>query len=258
MARMRPFHIPDEITPTWFKAMVLQLDPGEDDAEQQIRMELERKFGRELANAFDEQLQALLPDNATDEQVRTAIYQVEATSGPVREVLRRHLTQSSSLGVSMAFDQLNTIGMAFDWTLAHTQAARWASQYSYELVRGINSTTQARLQTAVNDWFRERTTIGDLQQELAPLFGKKRAGMIATTETTRAAYEGSVQGYRESGVVNEVEWVSVNDERVCLICGDGPDGLNGKRAPLGGSFPGGYTAPAHVNCRCFVRPVVEN
>jgi SPP1 gp7 family putative phage head morphogenesis protein len=255
---MRPFrlHIPDSITPDAYKAMVLQLAPDEgddSDAEQQIRMEIERKFGRELADAFDEQLQTLLPDNATDAQVRAAANQVTATSGPVREVLRRHLTQSSSLGVSMAFDQMNTIGMAFDWSLPHVQAAQWASQYSYQLVQGINTTTQARLQQAVDDWFKERTTIGDLQQELAPIFGGKRAQLIAQTETTRAAYEGSKQGYQESGVVSQVEWVTVNDERVCPQCGP----LDGTRAALGGTFDGGGTPPLHPGCRCFVRPVVE-
>jgi SPP1 gp7 family putative phage head morphogenesis protein len=242
------------ITHDAYKAMVLQLDPsGEDDAEQQIRMELERKFGRDLGRALDDQLQQLIPDNATDEQVRAAVHQVTATSDGVRAVLRQALEQSSSLGVSVALDTLEQIGMGFDWTLAHNRAAKWASNYTYELVQGINTTTQTRLQTAVDDWFREPTTIRDLQRELEPTFGKRRAKLIAQTETTRAAAQGSIEGYAESGVVAEMEWVTVNDERVCPTCGP----LNGKRAPLRGSFAGGYTAPAHPGCRCFVRPVVE-
>jgi len=259
---MPPFNLAiadGAITHDAYKAMVLQLsaDDGDNsDAEQQIRMELERKFGRDLGRAFDDQLQQLIPDNATDEQIRAAVHQVTATSDGVRAVLRQSLEQSSSLGVSVALDTLEQIGMGFDWTLAHNRAAKWASNYTYELVQGINATSQTRLQTAVDDWFREPTTIRDLQRELEPTFGKRRARTIAATETTRAAYQGSVEGYRESGVVAEMEWVSVNDERVCVICGDGPTGLNGKRAPLGGTFPGGYTAPAHVNCRCFVRPII--
>jgi SPP1 gp7 family putative phage head morphogenesis protein len=245
------------ITHEAYKAMVLQLDDGSDDAEQQIRMELERKFGRELGRAFDDQLQQLIPDNATEEQVRAAVHQVTATSDGVRAVLRQSLEQSSSLGVSVALDTLEQIGMGFDWTLAHSKAAKWASTYTYELIQGINTTTQARLQTAVDDWFREPTTIRDLQRELEPTFGKRRAKLIAQTETTRAAHEGSAAGYEESGVVAEMEWVAVNDEKVCPICGNDPNGLNGKRAPLRGTFPGGYKPPAHPGCRCFVRPVVE-
>jgi len=254
---MPPFNlaIPDgAITHDAYKAMVLQLAPdGEDDAEQQIRMELERKFGRDLGRALDDQLQQLIPDNATDEQVRAAVHQVTATSDGVRAVLRQSLEQSSSLGVSVALDTLEQIGMGFDWTLAHEKAARFASQYSYELVQGINTTSTARLQTAINDWFREPTTIGDLQKELEPTFGKRRAKTIAQTETTRASFRGSVIGYEQSGVVSEMEFVTVNDELVCPQCGP----LNGKRAPLQGTFPGGYTIPVHINCRCFARPVIS-
>jgi SPP1 gp7 family putative phage head morphogenesis protein len=241
------------ITHDAYKAMVLQLDPGTDDAEQQIRAQLERKLERDLVGAFDDQLGALLPDDASDDVIRSAPYRVNETSEPVREVLRRNLEQSSSLGVSVAFDTLEQIGMGFAWDLAHSRAADWASRYSYDLVRGINSTTQARLQTAVNDWFNERTTLPDLVKELEPTFGRKRAKTISITETTRAAAQGAIESYEVSGVVSEWEWVTVNDERVCPTCAP----LNGKRAPLRGTFPGGYNIPAHVNCRCFGRPVVE-
>lgn len=245
------------ITHDIFKALVLQLDPeggDESDAEQRVRMELEARFARGLARAFGEQLDTLLPDGAGDEVIRAAASQVAATSEPVREVLRRELERSASLGVTVALDTLEQVGLGFDWTLANTDAARWASQYSYQLVGGINATSQARLQQAVDDWFQERTTLPDLVRELQPTFGRRRAQLIAQTETTRAAAEGSVLGFAQSGVVSEAEWVTMVDERVCPTCG----GLHGKRAPLRGTFEGGLSyPPAHPGCRCFVRPVVD-
>lgn len=241
------------ITPDAYKAMLLQLDPDDDEAEQRIRDEIERRMARELNAAFGEQLDDLLPDGADDAAIRDAINRVSATSEPVREVLRRNLAQSSSLGVTVALDTLGAIGYGFDWTLAHTDAAQWASQYSYELVRGINQTTANRLQVAVNDWFQERTTLPDLVRELQPTFGRRRAQLIAQTETTRAAREGSVRGFEQSGVVQGVEWATVRDERVCPVCGP----LNGQRADLRGMFAGGQAQPpAHPGCRCFVRPVI--
>src|SRR5262245_48361647 len=145
---MRPFliHIPEQITPAWFKAMTLQLDPGDDEAEQRIRQQVEKRFERELAAALDEQLNTLLPANASDDIVRAAPSQVAATSEPVREVLRRNLESGTSLGVTVAVETLEQIGMSFDFNRAFTQAAKWASQYSYELIRGINDTTTQRMQ----------------------------------------------------------------------------------------------------------------
>lgn len=234
------------ITPEHYKALVLQLDPDDDEAERSIREALERKLERDLTTEFRAQLGELLPDGASDDVIRSAASRVADTSEPVREVLRRNLEQSSSLGVSVALDTLENIGLGFDWTLANTDAARWASQYSYELVRGINSTSAGRLQVAVEDWFKERTTVGDLIKELEPTFGKRRARTIAMTETTRAATEGSLAGWKAAGYGDERPsrtapahpkcrcwitlrinndnsaeyiWKTARDERVCPICG---------------------------------------
>lgn len=234
------------ITHSVYKQLILQLDPDDDEAERTVREALERKLERDLTTEFQAQLTTLLPDDASDDVIRSAASRVEATSEPVREVLRRNLEQSASLGVSIALDTLDNIGFGFDWTLANTDAARWASQYSYELVRGINSTSAARLQVAVEDWFKERTTVGDLIDELTPTFGKRRARTIAMTETTRAATEGSLAGWKAAGYgegrpsrtapahpkcrcwitlrINndnsaEFIWKTARDERVCPICG---------------------------------------
>jgi SPP1 gp7 family putative phage head morphogenesis protein len=233
--------------------MVLQLDPGEDDAEQQIRMEVERQFSDELNSALRGQMNDLLPPTASDDLVRQAPGRVEETSGPVRDVLRRHLLRGADLGVSVSFDQMQTIGMAFDWTLAHTHAGQWASRYSYDLIGGMNQTTRTQLQTAINEWFTNPDSLGMLRRQLEPTFGARRAQLVAQTETTRAAAEGSIAGYEQSGVVAEMEWQTVLDEKRCPICRD----LHGERAPLRGTFPGGYSAPAHPGCRCFVRPVIQ-
>jgi SPP1 gp7 family putative phage head morphogenesis protein len=252
---MRPFLIPEQITPAWYKAMVLQLSPEDDAAEQQIRAQLEKRFERELYGAFTDQLDTLLPENASDDTVRAAPAQVAATSAGVREVLRRNLESGVELGVTVAHETMTRIGVSFDFALAHTKAARWASQYSYELVGGINDTTTQRMQQAVSDWFREEsTTVRDLSKELAPTFGRKRAKLIAITETSRAAAQGSIAGYSESGIVQQIEWLTANDERRCPIC----KGLHGERTTLQGTFAGGYgPPPAHPSCRCTVLPVVE-
>jgi hypothetical protein len=188
-----------------------------------------------------------LPECSSDDTIRAAPHQVTAAGEPVREVLRRNLEQGSSLGVSVAFDTLEQIGMAFDFNMAHARASRWASAYSYELVRDINATTTARLQVAVQDWFNERTTLPDLVKEIEPLFGRKRAKLISQTETTRSAAMGAIEGYREAGIADQQPtetppahpgcrcwltirinddnsadyiWLTANDgERVCRVCG---------------------------------------
>jgi SPP1 gp7 family putative phage head morphogenesis protein len=233
----------------------LQLDPDDDDAEEQIRRQLEKRFERDLSKAFGTQLDTLLPESASDDTVRNAPGQVSATSEPVREVLRRNLESGAELGVTVASETLEQVGMAFDFNMANVRASKWASQYSYELIRDMNDTTQQRMQQAVNDWFLERsTTVRDLAKELEATFGRKRAQLIAITETSRAAAQGSITGYEQSGIVQEMEWLAAKGERTCPVC----NGLHGERTTLRGQFPGGYgPPPAHPRCRCTILPVVE-
>jgi hypothetical protein len=144
-----------------------------------------------------------------------------------------------------------------DWSAPNEAAANWASQYSYELVTGINSTSRNRLQTAVDAYYREVQTIGELEAGLAQydaftsragrLFGPARVAVIATTEVTRAAVEGEreiVKELEQEGVRMRPIWLTSNDElsRKCPICGPRHDQ----------EITDGFYPPGHPGCRCWV------
>lgn len=81
-----------------------------------------------------------------------------------------------------------------------------------------------------------------------------RAQVIAQTESQRAASAGRAALWKEFVEVGAVDadtvvriWVTMEDERVCDICGP----LHEKEAKMGEPFPGGYDdPPAHPQCRC--------
>ena len=76
-----------------------------------------------------------------------------------------------------------------------------------------------------------------------------RAKAIARTETSLAGNAGRLEGYAQTGMKGEVEWVSHIDERTSEACRH----LDGARKPLGEKFNykdwEGYCPPQHVNCR---------
>lgn len=74
-----------------------------------------------------------------------------------------------------------------------------------------------------------------------------RMEMIARTEVLRAHNQGRIKFYGEVGV-RKLEWMTVQDERMCPICGD----LDGRVFDID-SFP---SQPAHPNCRCCALPIV--
>jgi SPP1 gp7 family putative phage head morphogenesis protein len=68
-----------------------------------------------------------------------------------------------------------------------------------------------------------------------------RMEVIARTEVLRAHNQGRIKFHDRVGV-RKLEWMTMEDERVCPICGP----LDGKVYDTG-RFP---TQPAHPNCRC--------
>ena len=248
------------------KAMVLQLDPGDDDAAERIIIELERRGETAILRAFREQWKNLLPPNAEDMNLDELMAYVNARlieQQPAVDAIARVLYDAAGAGVNVALDQLDRIGIGFDYTLVNTRAQTWAQQYAGELIRGINDTTQAAVRQAVERWYGNGEPLSALIDDLQPAFSKKRAKLIAQTETTRAAAEGTRLGFRESGVVTGMVWKTVNDgERVCPICKE----LDGKIVSLdSGRFYDELPAeirgklkrtfeipPSHPGCRCRI------
>lgn len=76
---------------------------------------------------------------------------------------------------------------------------------------------------------------------------RRRAETIARTETSRAVSEGNLVAYEESGVVDEVEWLTASG------CCDKCDAMNGQRVSLRVAHG---MQPLHPNCVCTWLPVV--
>ena len=242
-------------TPKSVKAMILQLDPDDPEAEQKIRMGLEGKSAKTLRQAFLEMYETLYPGAMTFEDDAARLAEMERlirTDSKVRDAIERMLVDSADLGVSVAVSQLEGVGYGMDWTMPNTQAREWAKQYAGTLVQGIDQTNLNTLREAAARWIGNGEPLQSLIDDLAPLFGRSRAEMIASTEITRAYHTANEIAWRESGVVGEKIWETVGDERTCPICG----ALHGETAPLGQPFRGSYDPPAHPRCRCFARPVL--
>ena len=123
-----------------------------------------------------------------------------------------------------------------------------------EQIKGILETTRTEIQQLIGRQSAEGWSVQRLADEIAKLAetsAPRRAVLIARTETATAYTRGSIAAWRESGVVDGVEWLTASDE-VCDIC----DPMNGKIAPLGEPFEDGLMIPAHPACRCALAPVV--
>jgi len=147
--------------------------------------------------------------------------------------------------------------VSIDWELVNTDAATWASQYSLSLVRDMQVSTLERMRAAINTFITDGQTIPDLTRVFRALINDpNRAKLIAQTESTRSFAEGNTQAWRAQGIEGR-RWFSVEDVRVCPVCGS----LAGQRAKLGRPFVSKFNnqeidnPPAHPGCRCYLQPV---
>lgn len=155
----------------------------------------------------------------------------------------RNLTVDNTMRLSAE------VGIAFDPSIVNTDALRWAREYTFDLINGLNDTTRRQLNEAISAFVQTPgLTIGDVESLIEPTFGAARAEMIAATETTRA-YSMATNRLRDLLDAEDVPtvrvWNTMNDELVCPICGplEGAPETSGKWPTLDGP-------PAHPNCRC--------
>lgn len=115
--------------------------------------------------------------------------------------------------------------------------------------------------------------LSDRIRGIQELSSDVRADRVAKTESFRIANYATREAWRQTGVVNTVQWYTAEDERVCPFCGP----MNGKTVAIDkGFFEEGETIegedadgnpvsmevsysdvqnpPLHPNCRCYIRP----
>ena len=166
--------------------------------------------------------------------------------------LREALYKSVSLGVDASLDMLGNVGVSFDYTMVLDEALDWARTYSYELVNGITDTGREVVRRAVVRNIEQGKHLDSLVRELMQVYGKPRAHTIASTEITRAFFEGQKASFKATGVIKTMEWRTCRDELVCPICRP----RHKTRTSVDGKFSN-LTPPGHPRCRCWVAPVVE-
>jgi SPP1 gp7 family putative phage head morphogenesis protein len=140
------------------------------------------------------------------------------------------------------------VGVA--WDLVNSSAVQWAREYSSALVQGLNETTRNRMAAVIAKWIEDGEALPVLAERLnAVVNDPLRALTIAQTESTRAFFEGNSKAWQAAGV-KRWRWNTARDERVCKVCGP----RDGKVYTFGLDQE---APPAHVRCRCWATPVLE-
>lgn len=122
--------------------------------------------------------------------------------------------------------------------------------------KSMNKTTHTELVAALSAGIAEGEGIGELRARVLGVYDKfsdYRAEMIARTETTAANNEGTMEGYKQSGVAKGKEWIATMDSRTR----EEHMAMDGEVVGLDAKFSNGLEYPQEPNCRCVIAPAIE-
>ena len=182
-----------------------------------------------------------------DLKVETAKFNVKSVniiSGKQLEFIQLGLESSQKIIglVGVKFQKLNPD--ALKWIVGN-------SMNGGRLKNLLDSSYTADSVKKITDTLIQGVTIGRNPRDTARLIKEDMAGdlaralRISRTETIQAYRESSREQMKESGLVDEWEWLS--EEDACDFC----LGNNGKRFPVSEPFD------THPNCRCTNLPILN-
>jgi len=211
---------------------------------------------RRQGNAFlsrMSRLQNLFAEDATDPFDPLWDETADETSDQMQAALTASMKAAFDAGVVAA---AATSGSPFSRDLVSKDAIAYLEQHGAELVTALNDTTRTQLAGVLSTAMQEGWSYKQTAQTIASTFegfSVDRAQLVAVYESALAYSEGQsavARALQAGGHEMVKEWITVNDERVDLVCseneGAGP-------IPFDDTFPSGDDmAPAHINCRCDV------
>lgn len=171
-------------------------------------------------------------------------------------------------------DALNLLGISdFD---SQKAAADYKKEWVMKFSKDVNDTTRQSIKDAIDAGVAEGEDLNQIRDRVSGVFkdaSDARAMTIARTEVARSSNYGTLEAYKQSGVVTYTEWFTAHDEAVCDLCapmdgqknsiddsffdsGDSYLGTNNK------SFDMGYgdvnAGNLHPNCRCVLIPHTDD
>jgi len=256
----------------------------------------EGKFSDSVEKVFRRQINAVLNElNATTEPNAALTTKIEKLLRSVRwdrellNALRPYLQASLAQGIKVGFDTVNKLAVGIpDFNPQRPEIQAYTETESVRLSRGVVKGVKQYLEVRVSKIIGEGVEQGFGVQEIAKQVQawageagdevrstRKRALMIARTESQRAARAGELEAWKSSGIIEGKTWLLAPDP--CEFCEAVSDEFSKNAVGLedsfftkgtvltgadGGEFVLDYedigAPPLHPHCRCSLQPQISS
>ena len=217
-------------------------------ATERLRKQAEEEWAARLAGVFSDQYDELVGElGPADRPVDPPPSWWDKWGTTIAAFLGVSLLELTQMSAEL---EISRVGIAVNWDGVLSAAQDWTSRYTFDLVRGINTTSQQALQGLLNNYYSGKIDYDTLVSMLESRFGPTRAASIATTEVTRGMEQGIdiyQQGLAELGIETDRIWSA--EPGACPICAP-YDGVTESQGWYDGP------PPLHPNCRCVTHVIL--
>ncbi len=235
---------------------------------EEVTEPLEKSFRKELVKYFEKQEKQVLANLRKFKSARRVIKVKEGDIDNIifganewKEKYAEDLEKEYIKTVAAAGKQAEGLlpGLSFD--VANPEVEKFIGRTLTKTAEDITETTIKKITKQLQTGIANGESIPDLAFRIGEVYEEavgSRAVMIARTEVVGSYAGGSLEAYKQSDVVERVEWIATRDGRVR----DDHLALDGKTIKLGKTFTLGGAptkgpglspiAGESINCRCFV------
>lgn len=160
----------------------------------------------------------------------------------------------------------NEVGFATGFNVKDPHIINGIERQVQKFAEAVNETTWQELKDTIQEGIRDGDSIDKIAQRIGDVMeGRTQAAntLVARTEVNRAVNAGTMEGWRQSGVVTKKRWLAALDDRVRATHAE----AHGQEVGLDEDFSvGGCSGPAPgsldcvrevANCRCSMVAVLD-
>lgn len=159
--------------------------------------------------------------------------------------------------------EINALGLGITFDIQNPAVQEWIADKTFTFAHEVNKTTQDKLRRSLKKSIKAGEGIPEAQVRVNTVFtniSEEWSGVIARTEVISASNAGAMEAYKQSGIVEEKEWISSRDADVRPA-----HQIDGETVKLGDKFSNGLMFPGDptgdpenvIQCRCTLSGVVK-
>ena len=263
---LKEFILDNDKNKTW----IYQINQSDEwlDATYEAFLEMESEFHNLLKIQRSKIIESIENGTVTNEILKIYIENIEKQQVLYEQIVYKNFLNIMNLVKQEILSELGQTSVSITFDLLNEKALKFLEDKKIKFVVKVADTTHKAIINELSEGFEKGESIQELSNRIKdmPEFDMKRATVVARTEIISSSNAGTLQGYKESGVVIGKEWSSTKDERTR----DHHKEAEGQRVKLDEPFiidgdlldyPGdnSYDAKASnvIQCRCSLKPILE-